>query len=180
VLAVPVVGAGRVRGVLAVESRRALRFDAEDEIALRLIADVLGPALLSVRTDDAEPAPGPAVAVATAPPAGARPVRIRFFETDESVFVGDEYLIKGVAGAILRKILDEHLREGRTDFSNRELRADPGLPLPALRDNLDARLVLLRRRMEEKLDFLRLEKSGRGRFRLVVERPFVLESVAAG
>jgi len=52
--------------------------------------------------------------------------------------------------------------------------AVPALPLPELGDNLEARLILLQRRLAERCSFLRIEKTGRGRFRLVAERGFRL------
>jgi hypothetical protein len=104
-------------------------------------------------------------------------LRVRHYDADDSVFLGDDYLIKGVAGAILRRLVAEHLKDGRTEFTNRELRLDPSLRLPDLSDNLEARLVLLTRRLAERSEALRLEKAGRGRFRLVVNRPVRLVEV---
>jgi hypothetical protein len=80
----------------------------------------------------------------------------------------------GVAGAIVRKLVRDHLAGGRTEFTNRELRLDPALRLPDISDNLEARLVLLERRLAERCTYLRIEKTGRGRFRLVVGRPVKL------
>jgi hypothetical protein len=84
-----------------------------------------------------------------------------------------------VAGAIFWKLLRDHTRDGRTEFTNRELRLDPAIRLPDLADNLEARLILLQRRVAERVPFLALEKTGRGRFRLCVRRPLQLVEVAA-
>jgi hypothetical protein len=102
-------------------------------------------------------------------------MHLRHFAANDSVFLDDAYLIKGVAGAILWKLLKDFVRHGRTDFSNRELRLDTSIRLPDVTDNLEARLVLLRRRLAEHGPHLRIEKTGRGRFRLLVLRPVVLD-----
>ena len=102
---------------------------------------------------------------------------MRYYENDCSVFLGDDYLIKGVAGSVLWKLLRDHQQHGRTDFSNRELRLAPDIRLPDICDNLEARLVLLTRRLVERDACLRIEKTGRGRFRLRVRRPILLEVV---
>jgi hypothetical protein len=86
-------------------------------------------------------------------------------------------VIKGVAGNVLWKLLRDHDQDGRTDFSNRELRLSPELGLPDVSDNLEARLVLLGRRLADRQPCVRIEKTGRGRFRLHVGRPLLLSSV---
>ena len=73
----------------------------------------------------------------------------------------------------------DFLATGRTEFSNRELRLDPRVKLPDLSDNLEARLILLARRLAERDAGIRIEKAGRGRLRLVVSRPLELVDVAA-
>ena len=45
----------------------------------------------------------------------------------------------------------------------------PAWSFPSFRDNLDTRLILLKRRLDEREAPIRLDKTGRGRFRLVVE-----------
>jgi adenylate cyclase len=76
-------------------------------------------------------------------------------------------------------LLRQHADGGRTDFTNREVRLDPTLELPELRDNFESRLILLKRRLDERDAPIRIEKTGRGRFRLVVDGPVRLEAVHA-
>jgi adenylate cyclase len=66
-------------------------------------------------------------------------------------------------------MLDAYRAAGRTEFTNREIRADGALRLPELKDNLETRLLLLQRRLEEKRAPVRLVRPGRGRIRLAVE-----------
>lgn len=176
-LAAPIVSGGRVLGVLYVESPEDQRFTYDDEDALVSIAAQLGTAIRAMQeSEDAPDAPRPSTA--REPRAGGAPVVVRHFAADDSIFIGEDYLIKGVAGAILRKLLADHAREGRTEFTNRELRLDPDIRLPDLSDNLEARLILLHRRLAERSGALLLEKTGRGRFRLCVNRPVQLVEVA--
>jgi hypothetical protein len=121
-----------------------------------------------------------ASAAATETASEERPVQVKYYRDDESVFLDNEYLIKGVAGGILWRLLQHYKDEQRVDFSNREIRLDQTLALPDIKDNLEARLILLRKRLEERCDFLRIEKTARGRFRLVVSRPLSLTAVEGG
>jgi adenylate cyclase len=177
-LAVPIVACDRIMGVLYVESPEDLRFGYDHEDALTAVAGQLGLAIEALRELPE------AHDEATAPSRGSRPaggtaVQVRHYAADDSVFIGDEYLIKGVAGAIFRKLLADYEQSGRTEFSNRELRLDRSIRLPDLSDNLEARLILLQRRLAERCDFFRIEKTGRGRFRLAVGRRFELTEMAS-
>jgi adenylate cyclase len=174
-LAVPVCSGEDLLGVVFVESGQALRFTYDDEDALLGLATHLGVAMRQLQTSADTPDEVAALHKGASQPRG-EPVRVRYFDADGSVFVGDEYLIKGVAGAILWKLLREHRQSGRVDFTNRELRLAGDIRLPDVSDNLEARLVLLTRRLAERGGCLSIEKTGRGRFRLIVERPLLLEA----
>jgi len=175
-LAVPVTLGPRLLGVLYVESPDEQRYTFEDEDALVVLAGQLALCMELIAQSAEQPAEIPARAAAIPATQGTL-VCIRHFSADHSVFVDNEYLIKGVAGAIVWKLLREHTEQGRAEFTNRELRLDASLKLPDIIDNLEARLILLQRRLVERCPFIAIEKSGRGRFRLSVERPLQLEEV---
>jgi adenylate cyclase len=104
---------------------------------------------------------------------------VRHFRADGSTFIDDDYLTKGVAGRILWSLLGHYEREGRTEFTNREVRLDPTLDLPDFRDNFESRLILLKRRLDERDAPVRIERTGRGRFRLSVAAALDLDLVEA-
>jgi hypothetical protein len=179
-LALPLACGTRLLGVLYVESEQDLRFDWDDEDALLTLATQAAAqisALSAAPPADAAEAEAAALPAAPARDPAAAPLRVRHYAADDSVFLDDDYLIKGVAGAVLWKLLSEHAAHGRTEFSNRELRLAPDLRLPEVGDNLEARLVLLTRRLVDRNADVRIEKTGRGRFRLCLARPLQLNQV---
>jgi adenylate cyclase len=172
-LAVPILACGQLMGVLCVESPQDLRFTYDDEDALVTLAAQVGLLAKALQCDaDAGPEGADEAAAATpSPDAGASPVEVRHFGVDDSVFIDSDYLIKGVPGAILWKLLRTWQQAGRVDFSNRELRlAATELRLPEITDNLETRLLLLQRRLAERCPAIAIEKTGRGRFRLRIAR----------
>jgi adenylate cyclase len=203
-LAVPIIAGRQLYGVLYVESPQDLRFTYDDEDMLQILAQQFGWMAGSLACADAEPAseppeaptlaaigdrsvPAPAFAPNTAPdiaPAMApsargamedKAVLVRYFKADHSVFLDEDYLIKGVAGAIFWKLVQTLQHEGRDQFTNRELRLAPDLNLPDIADNLEARLVLLQRRLAERTHCIRMNKTGRGRFHLQVTQALKLQ-----
>jgi GAF domain/Pyridoxamine 5'-phosphate oxidase len=180
-LALPLASGGQLLGVLFVESAQDMRFSWDDEDALVALSAQVAALLTALAR--AHPTGADAVEAEMPPTAApafepAVPLRVRHYEADDSIFIDDDYLIKGVAGAVLWKLLREHAQDGRTEFSNRELRLAPDIRLPDVGDNLEARLVLLTRRLLDRQACLRIEKTGRGRFRLCVTRPLQLQNVA--
>jgi len=170
-IALPVVWQGRLTGVLFAESPLPLRFLHEEEDVLTCIASALASHAAALGADED-------VAEASAPTGTDRTgkaLNVRHFAADDSVFAGGDYIIKGVAGAILWKLLRAYVSTGCCEFSNRELRLSPELRLPTHSENLEARLVLLERRLREKALPIQIEKAGRGRLRLVVQAIVTLQ-----
>jgi adenylate cyclase len=168
-LAVPITHGNRLFGVIFVESEDDLRFGYDDEDALVIIAAQLGVKLDLMQEagnladedfeeDDKRGA------------SDGEAVIIRHYPVDHSIFIDQDYLIKGVAGAIFWKLVNVYVSDKRRDFTNRELRLAPEIRMPENAENLEARLILLQRRMRERCPFLRIEKTGRGRFELQVDR----------
>jgi len=172
-MAVPIVAGERLLGVIYVESLADLHFGYDEEDALVVFAGALGLALQQRQLADDAAEETPLPEGAPRPPSGA-PLTVRHFAANDSVFLDDDYLIKGVAGAILWALLRDFTERGRTSFTNKGLRVDSRIRLPGTSDNLEARLVLLQRRLAERNAGIAIGKTGRGRFSLVVERPLSL------
>ena len=179
-LALPLLAGDRLVGVLAVESPLPSAFEDWHETSFEIIASQVALAIEGMvrrgRLEEAEEEGAAAeVGSPAAAPAADRSRTITFHPGDDCVFVDDEYLVRNVPGKILWRLLSLHQATGRTEFSNRELRLDGSLGLPAVRDNLESRLVLLRKRLEQKCPDLALVSTGRGRFRLQLGCKVVLQ-----
>jgi adenylate cyclase len=170
-MVVPLVALGALVGTLVVESADVVAYGDEDEHALVAVAASFAGALAHARLidrDDAAPEITPAAISAAAPADAAAERVLRFFDVDGSVFLDGDYLIKGVAGRVLWRLAQQHVADGRTEFTNKELRLDPTLDLPGFKDNLESRLILLQRRLDERAAPMQIVKTGRGRFRFDV------------
>lgn len=170
-LVMPLSVEDRLIGVLAVESRDPLAFGEWHEAYLDIIANQIALGIDRVMDADDTTPSADVPALTTAPPAvtSTRPRRtLTYYRADDAVFLDNEYLIRNVPGRILWKLLREWKQQGRTAFTNRELRLDPALGLPEVKDNLESRLILLRSRLREKCPELQITSTGRGRFALDV------------
>jgi hypothetical protein len=156
-LALPLLAGERLIGILAFESRNPLCFDEWDEAFLQIVANQIALAIDRMQSTDEEPA---------ATPAARTTRKLVYYRNDDCVFVDGEYLVRNVPAKILWKILRQHQRDGQIEFTNRELRLDPSLGLPPLKDNLESRLILLRKRLVDKTPDIRLVPVRRGRFAL--------------
>jgi adenylate cyclase len=167
-MALPLVHRGRLVGVLAMESPDPHAFETWHEAFMGLLADQLGAALAeALEKDDEEPSTAGATTKAAI--AAGRNHTFTLYKNDDCVFVDGEYLIRNVPARILWRVLTHYAASGRSEFTNRELRLDDSLGLPEVRDNLESRLILLRRRLELKCPGVRLVPRGRGRFGLELD-----------
>ncbi|MEQ8766721.1 MAG: GAF domain-containing protein [Planctomycetota bacterium] len=184
-LGIPLLVRDELIGVLCIEGDATYRFHEEDRTYLEVLGGYLAiaiqNALLRERAEEDEPIPPRPHSGRRTKPKTAKteqsPLDIEFFVSDECILARGEYLVRGLPAKILWKILREQA-EGTCEFTNRRLRLDKGLELPVLKDNLESRLILLRRRLEERCPDIRIVQSGRGRFRLelgcevnLIERP---------
>jgi adenylate cyclase len=98
-----------------------------------------------------------------------RRLHVRCHRRDGALFVNDEYVIRGVAGRLLRHFLCAYAENGTTEFFNRDVRRQQSLLLPADKDNLEARLILLERRLVQKQLPVRVARRNRGCISLMVD-----------
>ena len=139
-LVAPMLAFRQLVGMLCLQSELPGAFQSADECIASILASQVAMALATLQR--AEPAAALPVSDAV------RPVEVKHYGEDDSVFFDNEYLIKGVAGGILWRLLRAREETGREEFSNKEIRLDPSLDLPDIKDNLEARLILLRRRLD--------------------------------
>ncbi len=185
-LGVPLLVRGELIGVLCIESDTPYRFHEEDRQTIELLGSYLAIAIQNmqlVERAETHDASADAAAAAAAPPAApaAAPRQrtakaaaacrreVTLYGDEECILVDGEYLIRSLPARILWKLLSARCREGRDEFTNRELRLDKSLNLPEYKDNLETRLLLLRRRLQQKCPDIRIVPRGRGRFALQLD-----------
>jgi adenylate cyclase len=169
-LGIPLLVRDELIGVLCIESEESYRFHEEDRTYLEVLGGYLAiaiqNALLKERTEEAEE---PKTAADVLPPTGSRSrIEVAFYKGDECILVDGEYLVRSMPAKILWKLLQENQAQGSVEFTNRRLRLDKSLQFPEFKDNLESRLILLRRRLEERCPEIKIVQSGRGRFRFVL------------
>jgi GAF domain/Pyridoxamine 5'-phosphate oxidase len=172
-LVAPLLAHNQLLGVLCLQSALTGRFLARDERVMQIAARQLAANVaMLARSDATVPKAAPPRGTAVHSPISAV---VKHYASDDSIFIDDAYLIKGVAGRIFWKLVQSHARTGRADFTNKEIRLDSDLKLPDIKDNLEARLILLRRRLGARCDFVKLTRLGRGQFHLELQRRLTLE-----
>jgi adenylate cyclase len=169
-LGIPLLVRGELVGVLCLESDVPYRFHEEDKAAIELLGSYVALAIQNIQITDRAAEAAPESPTAHHLPRevvnGRR--EVLFYESDQCILVDGEYLIRSLPAKILWKLLTIRAETGRTEFTNRELRLDKTLNLPEWKDNLESRLLLLRRRLEQKCPDIRLVPQSRGRFSVEV------------
>jgi adenylate cyclase len=175
-LGVPLMVRGELVGVLCIESDSPYRFHEEDKSSIDLLGHYLAIAIQNMQlheertTESVESLAIPshaAISAVSSPDTRAIPTRqVVYHCADECIMVDNEYLIRSLPARILWRLLKTHEQTGRNEFTNRELRLDKSLKLPDFKDNLEARLLLLRRRLEYKCPDIKIVTRARGRFAL--------------
>jgi adenylate cyclase len=176
-LGVPLLVRGELVGVLCLESEIPYRFHEEDKTSIELLGGYLAIAIENMQLHERmsetskatePPPPSPTEAADIRSASGLTRREIVYFAADECIMVDGEYLIRSMPAKILWRLLTTRNECGREEFTNRELRLDKSLNLPDYKDNLESRLLLLRRRLDEKCPDIRLVPRARGRFALEV------------
>ena len=171
-LGIPLIVRDELIGVLCIETDKSYRFHEEDRAYIEVLGGYLAiaiqNALLRERTEEPEDSvpvnPPPSSTDNT--PGRRQRIKVEYFKSDECILVDGEYLVRSLPAKILWKLLHEHRAGSSAEFTNRRLRLDKSLNLPDFKDNLESRLILLRRRLEERCPEIQIAQSGRGRFRL--------------
>lgn len=171
-IAAPICAHGEFWGVLVVESETSFYWENREMLFLSTLTNLLGLGLSSLEGKDRTIAP--IQSPLRAAPKSDLVWRFRFVEDDDLIFVNDQYLIKNIPARILLYLLKTYQKTGRTEFSNMELRSEKSLMLPEGKDNLEARLILLRKRLEEQPSGVRLMSTGRGKFAIEVSGEAVI------
>jgi adenylate cyclase len=183
-LGVPLMVRGELVGVLCLESDSPYRFHEEDKSSIELLGNYLAIAIQNMQlheertTESVESLTIPSRAATSAVSSldtRATPTRqVVYHRADECITVDNAYLIRSLPARILWRLLKTHEQTGRNEFTNRELRLDKSLNLPDFKDNLETRLLLLRRRLEYKCPDIKIVTRARGRFALELGCALVL------
>jgi adenylate cyclase len=175
-LVLPLLSRNRLLGVLCLQSAETGRFLETDERVMQIVARHLAASMANAM---AAASIEPRVAMlqaGTAVPAGGHAV-ITHYRSDDSIFIDNAYLTKGIPGRLFWKLLQAFVGTGRSTFTNKEIRLDATMGLPDIKDNLEARLILLRRRLDERCEFMKLVHARRGHLHLEVHRKIILEDL---
>lgn len=93
----------------------------------------------------------------------------RYFQADESMTLNDAGFIKGVSAKILKYLLEAYLAHGRDAFEYKELKRQFEITLGKKNSNFEIRFYRLVEKLENDSPGFRIERTGRGKFRVVTK-----------
>lgn len=91
---------------------------------------------------------------------------------DESLTLNDAYFAKGIPAKIMRSLLIAYTEQGKRDFEYRFLKRDFEISLGQKNSNFEVRFYRLVEKLQSESRGVRIEKTGRGRFRISVDGEF--------
>lgn len=100
----------------------------------------------------------------------------RYFQADESLALNGTTFVKGVSAKILKYLLEAFLDEGRSSFEYKELKRQFNITLGQKNSNFEIRFYRLVDNLEIESSGLRIERTGRGKFRMVTKGSVRFES----
>ncbi len=151
VIAVPLINRGKLVGVLEVQSLDSLEFKESDEDFMMTFGSYVAMAIENIQMQvDAESSLAEHNIHPIAKSQHTKKINVAYYPEDECIFLDGEYLIRNIPAKVLWKLLQQYSVEGKNEFTNRELRMDKALQLPDFKDNLETRLILLRKRRKRK------------------------------
>lgn len=157
-LAIPVVFQGKVYGVLLLEDGQVESWDIDLVQALRSLCSSL--ALQMGNTE------GKNLAKDTA----STGLNFHYHCESETLFLNDVVFIKNLPAKILSYVLSKNFNQQKTLFSNQEIICALQSDFPVEgKANFEARLILIKKRLESKGLPLRFVSKMRGQFELIVE-----------
>lgn len=95
-----------------------------------------------------------------------------YYSDDESLMLNGAYFTKGIPAKIMKSLLNSFATEGKQEFEYRDLKRDFEISLGQKNSNFEVRFYRLVDRLQAESQGVRLEKTGRGRFRLSVDGEF--------
>ena len=102
-----------------------------------------------------------------------------YHPSDESMTLNGAHFTKGIPAKILKFLLESHLNDGKNEFEYRDLKRLFEISLGQKNSNFEVRFYRLVEKLESEPIGLRIEKTGRGRFRLIASGRLQMYSQAA-
>lgn len=176
-IALPLLSRNELMGVLRVESLERFDFRYSDEEFLMAFGSYM-----AVIMENFQLQQEPEYAVVQRQQnltrtSHTKKIHLTYYKEDECLFLDGEYFIRNIPAKIFWKILSLYQNKGQIEFTNRELRLDSALCLQEYKDNLETRLILLRKRLEKKCSLIELVSVGRGKFKIVINAQLELEEI---